>query len=376
MLLVADCLRYDSAGPNYLAGFPWDRFERHYAVGPVSDVNFVTILTGVPPSETGVRYMVDTEWDCPWPTLPQVFRQHGYDTFGSGWHWRYQERGCQHWHGIGPNTPGQEQTDALWAWLGKGPEKRAKPWFAFIRTVDCHHEYTGGSYASAVRYTEGLFDALIGRVLAEHPETAIIVTGDHGEDLMEHGIPMHAGGLWDSIVHVPLLALPPDASEGARRHGLTQHTQLFDAILSLAGIEGYEAADLYPLHPQEMVYFDCEGKLPEMVRQVGLTTVDYKYWQQISIAGETAEYLYDLRVDPSEKHNLAHLQRRRVDGFASFWSHRAWLFLQTALRRLDRNALLNMARREFHKRFAEDLDYTEAEATAMHRVLEGLGYVP
>jgi hypothetical protein len=35
--------------------------------------------------------------------------------------------------------------------------------------------------------------------------TLVVVLGDHGEDLLDHGVMNHRAGLWDSTLHVPLV---------------------------------------------------------------------------------------------------------------------------------------------------------------------------
>jgi len=381
ILLVADCLRYDSAGPSFLSNYPWDRFERHYAVGNVSDVNFLSIFTGKTPTETSVRFMVDPDWDCPWITLPEILQNVGYRTFGSGWHWDYQERGCHYWHHIGPNNPGEEQVEGFWKWLGREEQREGRKWFAFIRTVDCHHEYTNGSYENAVRYTEDLFDALIETVLAGHPDTVLVVTADHGEDLAQHGIKMHSAGLWETLVHVPLLILRPQAEIAQRWSGLTQHEQLFRAILDMAGVgalAGSNNQSLYPLQHRETLYFDSEGQYPRVgvCRQLGSVSEQYKYWKRIAPNGQVKEYLYDLSADPTESDNLVDsLGSQPNRGFIPSAIGR----IRTALRGpghgVQHLKTLRDARERVSSVFPE-AGYTEEEAKEVIDRLRGIGYVP
>ena len=379
LLLVADCLRYDSIGQNFLPNYPWDRFERHHTVGNVSDANFLSIFTGKTPIETSVRFMVDPEWNCPWITLPQILSGAGYQTFGCGWHWAYQERGFQEWVSVGPNVLGEKQIDELWAWLGKGQKKKEGPWFAYIRTVDCHHIYTNGSYESAVQYTEALSDALIKELQAEFSDTAVIITGDHGEDLGQHGIDMHSAGLWETLVHVPLLVLRPGSSTGKRWTDLTQHPQLFRTILDLAEVKAPTLAveSVYQLQ-RELLYFDSEGQYPGVgvCRQIGFVTARHKYWKSISPKGSLKEFLYDLKQDPKEMRNLVTEPQRLTKGLPGLLYHKASELAHRLLGGVSPSKLLARARSQIDDAFAADQSYTEEEAEAVQKFLRGIGYAP
>ncbi|HZL99144.1 MAG TPA: sulfatase [Planctomycetota bacterium] len=46
-------------------------------------------------------------------------------------------------------------------------------------------------------------------------DTWIVITSDHGEEFLEHGRLRHTGSLYQELVHVPLLIVPPDAAARA-----------------------------------------------------------------------------------------------------------------------------------------------------------------
>jgi arylsulfatase A-like enzyme len=74
--------------------------------------------------------------------------------------------------------------------------------------------------------------------------TVVIITGDHGEQLGEHGLTGHMEGLYEPILHVPLLLRHPGKPQwkGRRVGELVERVDLAPTLLDIAGIpsEGLE----------------------------------------------------------------------------------------------------------------------------------------
>lgn len=90
-----------------------------------------------------------------------------------------------------------------------------------------------------------LLDALRKRGLLEN--TVILLTSDHGEELLDHGQVGHGGTLYQEVIEIPLMIRLP----GAKRTGRVEHTarliDVFPTLLGIAGIEpppGLEGRDL------------------------------------------------------------------------------------------------------------------------------------
>ena len=67
--------------------------------------------------------------------------------------------------------------------------------------------------------------------------TLVIVTSDHGEEFMEHGVMTHANSLYSPALHVPLLlALPGRVPEGARIQAPVSIRDLPATICDLLGV--------------------------------------------------------------------------------------------------------------------------------------------
>jgi len=119
--------------------------------------------------------------------------------------------------------------------------QRKNPWF---RKAFSEHRFTEElvqRYWAEVEATDRglglLFDGLAKRGRLEH--TAVIVTSDHGENLGEHGLYFHHGGLYRETVHVPLIVKLPGQSP-ARISGLVETVDIAPTALEAAGAPLWE----------------------------------------------------------------------------------------------------------------------------------------
>ena len=142
--------------------------------------------------------------------------------------------------------------------------------------------------------------------------TLLVVTSDHGEAFGEHGFKYHRFGVYDELVHVPLLVrFPGEARVSGRVGALTQTVDLLPTMLDLFGIpfpeENVQGRSLLPLLAGEVdrvrdyVYATCEGK----VRSYLVRDHD---WALMLWEGGTLRALYDLRNDPRQTRNVIEKQ--------------------------------------------------------------------
>ncbi len=86
-------------------------------------------------------------------------------------------------------------------------------------------------------------DHLLGQFLASlnEPEirdnTLVIIVADHGEMLGEHNLMGHGLGVYQELIHVPLLIRFPGQTEGQRLRDPVSTTYLFHTALQAAGLE-------------------------------------------------------------------------------------------------------------------------------------------
>jgi uncharacterized sulfatase len=156
-------------------------------------------------------------------------------------------------------------------------------------------------------------DSQIARVLEKLRElhleenTIIVLTGDHGYQLGEHGL-WAKQTLFEGANHVPLIIAGPGVKAGARR-GLAEQVDIYPTLCDLAGLpkpKHLQGRSLKPMLDDP----SAKGKqvaISTMIaphsKQTGhsLRTDAFRYivWE----GGE--EQLYDLRTDVDELHNLA-----------------------------------------------------------------------
>ncbi|MFI5363640.1 MAG: sulfatase [Elusimicrobiota bacterium] len=102
-----------------------------------------------------------------------------------------------------------------------------------------HLRHYVARYDSAMRE----MDAQIGRFLdglkkrGLDENTIVVLTGDHGESLGEHGLLGHTSGLYEPTLRVPLIVVRPDrpALAGKRFTELVERVDLMPTILEWAG---------------------------------------------------------------------------------------------------------------------------------------------
>lgn len=167
-------------------------------------------------------------------------------------------------------------------------------------------------YGYEVRYA----DRCVGRLLDHlrraglYERALIIVTGDHGEELWDHGKLGHGHALYDEILHVPLLVKLPGLPRGQRVQPQVRLLDVMPTVLQVAGVR-YRG----PLRGRSLLKAlepDDEERplLAEGVLYGGeqkcVRTARYKV---IAHGGTRRVEVYDLKADPAEKRDLGANQR-------------------------------------------------------------------
>lgn len=173
-------------------------------------------------------------------------------------------------------------------------------------------EYNSGEFHRIARH--GYFacvsyaDAQVGRLLGTLDElgirenTIVVLWGDHGWNLGEHGF-WSKHNLLHTSKNAPLIISAPGYSRGARNHGIVELTDLYPTLCELAGIDlpdHLEGTSLLPI----LIDPDHEGKEAAYTcwrDGSSVTTRDFSYTEYDN--GE--RMLFDLEQDPDENHNVA-----------------------------------------------------------------------
>mgnify|MGYP000565986525 CR=1 FL=1 len=148
-------------------------------------------------------------------------------------------------------------------------------------------------------------------------ETLIVIAGDHGEELGEHGEYGHRFRFFDECINVPMLFYNP-AFEEQKISGLTDLSDMAPTILDLVGLDiprTYVGQSLNSII-NEKLYIQMEvfhrGSCLYKNKPVYMSvrTKEYKYiWKEwIDIEDESGEaevLLFNLIKDKGELNNIA-----------------------------------------------------------------------
>src|SRR4051812_45721467 len=217
------------------------------------------------------------------------------------------------------DRPGNEVADHALAWLDKVAGSR---FFGWVHFYDAHSpynppepfksRYAGRPYVGEIAFV----DSQVGRLLSyldEHDlarNTVVVVMGDHGESLGEHGESTHGFFVYQSTLHVPLLMRTPyDSMTGRRVSDTVRSVDILPTALELLGIriaDRLEGTSLVPLMTgakkelglaaySEAIYPRFHFGWSDLR---ALTSGRYKY-----VAAPRPE-LYDLQQDPRESKNI------------------------------------------------------------------------
>ena len=161
----------------------------------------------------------------------------------------------------------------------------------------------------------------------EWEDTIFVVTGDHGENIGDHGLMDHQYCLYDTLLHVPLIIHGGEFTGSDEIDDLVQLTDIAPTLLDAAGIDAPEfrkqmqGRSFHPdadTEPREYVFAEYMAPQPSMdalEKRVGDLSEDvYEYnrslrairsteWKYIR-GSDGSEELYNVAENPEETENL------------------------------------------------------------------------
>ena len=168
-------------------------------------------------------------------------------------------------------------------------------------------EYYDGEVAYTDKHIGRLLDGLEARGMLEN--TLVVLAGDHGEGLGDHGEKSHGYYVYDTTLHVPLIySMPGRIPEGETFKGLARLIDVAPTILDIMGIAwdkyGFQGVSDYPFdkgaHRDTFSYLECAAPYIGY-GWCALRGVQNGSWKYISAPREE---LYDLASDPGEETNV------------------------------------------------------------------------
>jgi arylsulfatase A-like enzyme/Flp pilus assembly protein TadD len=345
VLITIDTLRADHLGcygykqiktPN-IDGLAADsgRFERAYTVVPVTLPSHTAMLTGTYPMLSGMHDFSANKLSPQQVTMATVLKQAGYATgavvasavldsrFGlnQGFDFYYDHFDFSRLEEANLDEmerPGNVVADQALDWLGKNSQKK---FFLWMHLYDPHYPYRppepySREYASQPYDGEIAFaDEQVGRLLrflkdkGLYQNTVIVLSGDHGESLGEHGEKTHGFFIYNVTMHVPLIIHLPGKPATQTVADPVSLVDLMPTVLAATGLD-------IPSQVQGRSLLSAlRGEKIDRDRTLyGETFLPRLHFNWSELRGaENAKYhfidaprpeLYDLTKDPGELRNL------------------------------------------------------------------------
>ena len=347
VLITIDTLRADHLScygsslvdtPN-LDGFAREgiRFDNAASTVPFTLPAHSSIMTGLYPPRHGIRENVGYFLGDATPTVAELLDAGGRDTagfvsafvldsrwgIGRGFDRYFDDFGGEEMesHNLGAvQRPGNETIAEAVRWLdGHEP---MKPFFLWLHLYDPHDPYTppepyksqyaGHPYRGEVAFT----DSLIGGFRKDLEErglldrSLVILTGDHGEGLGDHGERFHGFFVYDTTIRVPLIIrFPRAARAGAVISDPVSHVDLLPTILDATGLpvpDGSEGTSLLPAIAAGKVDADREVYSESFypLLHYGWSPLRSIRTNRYKLISVPRPELYDIVDDRKEQHNL------------------------------------------------------------------------
>ena len=166
-------------------------------------------------------------------------------------------------------------------------------------------------------------DAQLGRIMKHLDEsgladnTIIVLWGDHGWQLGEHGM-WNKHSCFETSMHAPLMIAAPGFARAMRCSSLTEFIDIYPTLCDLSGIAVPTQVQGVSLRPW-LEDPSHDGKSQAVGRFQSGDTVRSDRYRYTEYRGEggrghlTGTMLYDHRLDPAENTNLAGVPELRTD---------------------------------------------------------------
>jgi arylsulfatase A-like enzyme len=195
------------------------------------------------------------------------------------------------------------------AWI----TKQTAPWFCWIHLYDPHSPYAPPSPYNAKYKSQpydgelAYMDASLGEFFASHAgllnKTIVIICGDHGESLGEHGEAEHGVFLYDATTRVPLLVRLPGAPASRR---VAQDVGLVDVAPTLRELCGLPAASTDGFSLVPLLNGRPLKRQPVLIESL-IPLLDYGWAPLYAAVDGNRKFIlaprpefYDLDKDPAE----------------------------------------------------------------------------
>jgi arylsulfatase A-like enzyme len=315
-------------------------FKNALAPIPLTLPAHCSMLTGTYPLYHGVHDNLDYSFAQFNTTIAEILRTRGYATAAIvssfildrqfGTNQGFDNYNDKFEHPTGPGEALQRRGDEASRFARAYLEQhRDEPFFLFLHYFDPHDayippepfasEYADNLYAGEIAYTDHCIARVIDKLksLDLYDSSLIIILGDHGEALTDHGETYHGYYIYQSTVRVPFIIRPPKCRKPKAVNSIVSLVDVVPTILGYLGIDipahvqGQDlsafSAGKIPVKNNRYVYCESfEGTKYGCNPLLGLADERFKYIET------TRQELYDLTHDPLEENNLVNKEQKRA----------------------------------------------------------------
>jgi arylsulfatase A-like enzyme/Flp pilus assembly protein TadD len=318
------------------------RFTNAYTPVPITLPAHSVMITGTYPIRTGIHDFSGNRLNASQPTLATLLHAKGYTTgavlgsavldsrFGlnRGFDFYYDHFDFSRLDEKNIDAmmrPGNEVIDRALGWL---EGYRRKPFLLWVHLYDAHHPYKPPSpYLQKYRtrpYDGGIafVDEQVGRVSAYlkakgiFDRTLIVVAGDHGEGLGEHGEKTHGFFIYETTLHVPLIFKLP-VGTGQQKPVVDDSANLADLLPTVLEIVGasspkeVQGRSLVPSMAGKPTTTEAANYAETYLPRIHFNWSELRgvRFRQYHFIDAPRPELYDLSTDPHELKNLYSAKR-------------------------------------------------------------------
>ena len=275
----------------------------------------------------------------------------GFDLFDDNFEADGRELKPRQWEGFEVETffdrDAAVTTNIASNWL-RNERRQGRPFFLWVHYFDPHSPYSPADdyrflflaasaeddapgplerkialYDAEIRETDDALGRLL-QVVGEEgltESTVVVIAGDHGEGLMQHGHMQHGVHIYEEAVRVPLVVSWPGVlPAGIEIHEPVQLLDIKPTLLEITGVVGGAAIQQgeslvgimtgrQRADPDRPVFFERRryktGKIGDIFVSGNKLGIRSGFWKYIEADEEGTRELFDLRADPLESSNLA-----------------------------------------------------------------------
>ena len=309
-------------------------FEQAFSVAPLTLPAHVSLFTGLLPPSHAVRDNADEPLSAAHSTLAERLQARGFKTgafvgsvvlqsdrgLAQGFD-TYRDVPSQPGAPSMRQRPGNLVVDEAIEWL---EGTRGAPFLLWAHLYDPHAPYDPPDpyrRAHADPYVgELLFaDAQLGRLLAAldrlhlADRTIVVVTGDHGEGLGDHGEDTHGLLVYDSVLRVPLIVRAP-AIRPRRIADVARLIDVAPTVLDLLGLDGPPSDGTSLVRALNGGRLDLEAYAESLYpARMGRAPLHALREGRFKLIDGPQPELYDLERDPFEQDNVIGARARIAD---------------------------------------------------------------